>query len=122
MALLVILIAICIVFIVSFMLVWSLHITLSKDEDRPYDYVTFKTFIKVFEQYKYPITSIGNRGIYFSNNTPSEYLLYLTDTVVMIENKCMIFYPISYLRYLFFLREKTKQRNRVKGLWTNGKI
>lgn len=47
-----------------------------------------------------------------------EDILYLHADIVRINGKCMIFYPIDWIKYCIWMRQFQKvNSNRVKGLW-----
>lgn len=101
---------------------WSTHVDMNLDEHLPYDFVTFKTFMKEFEKYKddpnlqkyeWNGKSIFLRGV-------GEYIVYLHANIVKFNGKCMIFYPLDYIKYCLWMKKfnkKPKKRYRVKGLW-----
>ena len=102
---------------------WGVHIDMNKDEKLPYDYVNFETFIKEFEKYQDdPRLDFSRPGSIFLRTSYFNDILYLHADIVRIDNKCMIFYPIDYLKYKIWMKKIHKERDihRVKGLWNGG--
>lgn len=98
---------------------YATHIYMNKKENVPYDYVNFKTFSREFNKYKYSL------GLEYNENGESiflkinnDYILYLHASIVKINGKCMIFYPIDWFKYCIWIKQFNKSKtNRVKGLW-----
>ena len=103
-----------ILFIFWFIISYTCHIEMNKRENLPYDYVNFDTFIKVFNEYfnKYknnPGTKIeyGFDGwsAFFMYDKDYNRIIYLHASIVKFENRCMIFYPLSWIRYCIWMRQ-----------------
>lgn len=99
------------------------HIDMNKGQNLPYDYVSFNTFIREFDKYRY---SLGlehmenGESIFLKGD--NGYVLYLHASIVKINGKCMIFYPIDWFRYCIWIKRFNKPKgNRVKGLWNEKK-
>lgn len=101
---------------------WGTHIEMNKEENLPYDYVTFKTFMREFEKYKDDsrLRIDPSYNSIFLDRSIGDYILYLHVGIVKINNKCMILYPLSYLRYKRWIKKFTTTHERVKGLWNGG--
>lgn len=96
---------------------WFSHVSMNLDERKPYDFVHFKTFLREFDKYKDdPNLEFGwnNKSIFLRKN--GEDILYLHAGIVRINGKCMIFYPIDFIKYNVWMK-KYNGNNRVKGLW-----
>lgn len=104
--------------IAIWLVTWTVHISMNKDQNVPYDFVTFDTFLDVYKFYgNHPKLNITDYGSIFLYDDYDQ-ILYLHAEIVKINNKCMIFYPISYLKYKMWLHNITKKKsNRIKGLW-----
>ena len=102
------------------------HIQMNRDQNLQYDYVNFKTFINVFNEYmdRYKDNSNvnikygyhGSPAVFMRMKYNCNYFIYLHASIVKFENKCMIFYPWSWIKYCIWIRKFTKGKH-VKGLW-----
>lgn len=97
------------------------HIQMNIQENLPYDFVHFRTFLQEFNKYQYSPSLEYNKNYksIFIRNDGSN-ILYLHASIVKFNNKCMIFYPISWIKYSLWIKKKTKKErnsNHVKGLW-----
>lgn len=100
--------------LVVWLMLWLIHRGMNIDECKPYDYVNFKTFIREFEKYKNdPNLTCNCRSIFLSKDDME--ILFLCADVVRIDNKCMIFYPLDYIKYKIWIRKNGAHR--IKGLW-----
>ena len=110
------------VFTIFWFVNWSVHIDMNKEQGLPYDYVTFGTFMREFEKYKddFRLRIDSSYNSIFLDKSFMNYILYLHADIAKINNKCMIFYPVSYLRYKIWIRKFTAHHERVKGLWDGG--
>lgn len=110
-----------IVFTIIFMVEWKVHIDMNKETNSPYDWCTFKTFIKEFNKYKdHPdLNSEYFEDSLFLDNKDGGYAVYLHADIIKFNGKCMILYPHSYLMYRIWKYNFTKKHNsnRVKDLW-----
>lgn len=99
------------------------HIHMNKKEKLPYDYVSFKTFIREFNKYKYnPRLERRENNNSIILKKDNDYVLYLHASIVKIDGKCMIFYPVDWFRYCIWIKRFNKPKgNRVKGLWDGKK-
>ncbi len=102
---------------IGWMIDWSVHISMNKDESKPYDWCTFKTFKKEFDKYinnpKLYIKKYGDYSI-FLDGTGLNRIVYLHASIIRFNDKCMILYPYSWLRYLVWKRNFTKSRIPIK--------
>ena len=120
MIILYVMLAIVFVLMLCFWVSYSTHIYMNKKEQRPYDYVTLNTFVREFNKYKddpdLQKNEWNNKSIFLRKN--DEDILYLHADIVRINGKCMIFYPIDWIKYCIWMRQFQKvNSNRVKGLW-----
>jgi len=104
---------------------YSAHIHMILREDKPYDFVGFKTFIFEFNRYKkdHKISYDKEVNGIFGEDRDD---LYLCASIIRFNNKCMILYPISFFKYCLWTRKVLKEskdgmakRNRIKGLFNN---
>ena len=113
------------IFIILFIVSWTTHIEMNKQQGVPYDWCTFKRFIKEFNKYKdHPELKAGEWGrssIFLCEKFDNGYkdTVYLHANIVQFDGKCMILYPYSYLRYCIWKRNFNKKAvdKRQKGLW-----
>ena len=124
----VILFCICVLQFIIFISSYLTHIHMNKDQNLQYDYVNFKTFINVFNEYMDMYKDNSNVDIKYGyhgspavfmcikNNWNRYYIIYLHADIVKFENKCMIFYPWSYIKYHRWIRKFIAVK-RIKGLW-----
>ena len=121
------LLLVILVWFIYFIACYSTHIEMNKNQNLPYDYVNFKTFKNVFNSYmnKYidnPNIDIeygwhGSPAVFMKNKyNYQNKLIYLHASIVEFENKCMIFYPLSWIRYCIWMKQFSNGK-RVKGLW-----
>lgn len=110
------------VFLVIWMVEWGVHVSMNKDEKLPYDFVTFKTFMKEFEKYKNDPRlqkyKYGGKSIFLEGVEGN--IVYLHASIVKFNGQCMIFYPIDYIKYCLWMKKfnkKPKVNYRVKGIW-----
>ena len=120
MIILYIMLAIIFVLMLCFWVSYSTHIYMNKKEKQPYDYVTLNTFIREFNKYKddpdLQKNEWNNKSIFLRKNDKD--ILHLHADIVRINGKCMIFYPIDWIKYCIWMRQFQKvNSNRVKGLW-----
>ena len=114
--------------LIAWIIDWSVHISMIKDEDKPYDWCTFRTFKKEFDKYKNnPQLHIEKFSDYsiFVKGMNLNYIVYLHANIIKFNDKCMILYPFSWLRYRIWKRNFAKSRNSSKvsnrqvGLFNN---
>ncbi len=100
--------------LIVWMVDWSVHISMNKDETKPYDWCTFKTFKKEFDKH------INNPKLYiekwsdysiFVYGTGLSRIVYLHANIIQFDDKRMILYPCSWLRYRIWKRNFAKSRN-----------
>ena len=120
MIILYVVLAIIFILMLCFWVSYSTHIDMNKQEKLPYDYVTLNTFIREFNKYKddpdLQKNEWNNKSIFLRKNDKD--ILYLHADIVRINEKCMIFYPIDWIKYCIWMRQFQKvDSNRVKGLW-----
>ena len=95
---------------------WKHHVKATKKQvkkdDCYYDYTTFKTFLRYYNNTKYEIEyyNIGN----YEN--PNQIMMINKD-VIRFDNNYMILYPISYYRYRKWMIRNKNNVRRKKGLW-----
>ena len=97
---------------------WSIHVNMNKEEKLPYDFVTFKTFLNEFKKYKddpdLEKYKYNEKSIFLMKD--EKYLVYLHANIVKFNDKCMIFYPIDYIKYCLWMKKfnkKPKENYRV---------
>lgn len=95
------------------------HIKMNKNENLPYDYVNFNTFLKEFNKYrKNPRMKYGDKSIFLKDENFNR-IVHLHANIVEFDGKCMIFKPLSYFKYRRWIKKQCKNKNRIKGLWDN---
>lgn len=100
----------------TYLLSYLVDIDMNISEHLPYDYVHFNTFIQTFAKYKYnPNLKYDNGSIFLKQDGKNVVSLYAS--IVRFNDKCMIFYPISWIKYLLWMKNNFKKRYRVKKLW-----
>lgn len=119
-----ILLFVVVVGFVAWMIDWSVHISMNKGENKPYDWCTFKTFKREFDKHKNnPKLKIENFGDYsiFIYGSYLSRIVYLHANIIRFDDRCMILYPCSWLRYRIWKRSFAKSRipksYRQKGLF-----
>lgn len=103
---------------------YTAHIKMNINQNKPYGYVTFERFIKEFNKYKndsrleydYNYKSIFLR--YYDDKHVYHNYVYLCASIVMFEDKCMIFYPTDWLKYCQWMKKQFRN-NKINGLWDN---
>lgn len=110
--------------IVVLFISWDTHIEMNKKEHLPYDFVTFDRFIEEFNKYKDNVDLKYDKIFNSWFLEKSERTVYIHADIIIFNNKCMILYPISFLRFKLW-EYKNKHLNilnndkRQKGLWDN---
>ena len=102
---------------------WSVHVSMNLDQKLPYDFVTFKTFLKEFNKYKYHHSLRKEKNAIFLDKDNKH--VYIHADIVKFNYKCMILYPVSFLIFQIYIMnftqnkkvKESKVRYRVKGLW-----
>lgn len=117
---------VAIAMLTAWMIDWSVHISMNKYENKPYDWCTFKTFKKEFDKHKnnpkLKIEKFGDYSIFIYGSCLNS-ILYLHANIIRFDDKCMILYPCSWLRYRIWKRSFAKSRllkkepHRQKGLF-----
>ena len=83
------------------------------DQNKPYDWCSFKTFKKEFNKYinnpKLYIQKFGDYSIFLDEDNRYN-ILYLHASIIKFNDKCMILYPFSWLRYCIWKINFTKSR------------
>lgn len=96
-----VLVFVLVISLIWFVSSWATHIDMNKMHKMPYDWVSFKTFIKEFKKYEAHLNlDIDKRfkgSIFLYDNL--RRVVYLHASIVEFNGRCMIFYPLSYLRY-----------------------
>ena len=116
------LVLLCIFAFIAFMVwmvEWTTHIHMNKFRNKPYNWCTFKMFTKEFDKYKdnpeLEKGAFNGESIFlYEGYRP---IVYLHASIIEFEGKCMILYPISYLRYGIWKYRFNKSANRQKNLW-----
>ncbi len=112
-----VLVFVLVISLIWFMISWTTHIDMNKVYKMPYDWVSFKTFMKEFKKYEsHPDLDIDNRfkgSIFLYDGW--RHVVYLHASIVKFNGSCMIFYPLSYLRYCLWKRRFISRRR--KGMW-----
>lgn len=131
--------------LIIFIINYSVHISMIKNEHINYDYADFKTFINEFnkslegeckiynsgfrdsifvDRYKYDTTHVINEKeelIPCKKVLDKHQTAYLHADIIKFVDKGMILYPLSYIRYRLwkkkFIRENINKTKRVKGLF-----
>ena len=114
-------IMIALILFVGLLIMYVTHISMVIDEKKPYDYVSFKTFLRVFNEYnqKYRLIYSDFGSIV---NSGSQTIVYIHADIIRFENKCMILYPLSYVIFKVWKYNKCKTHNRQKGLWKTEEV
>lgn len=98
---------------------WGVHIFMVKGEYKPYDWCDFKTFKKEFDKYKnnpqLHIEKFSDFSI-FVKGMNLNYIVYLHANIIKFNDKCMILYPFSWLRYRIWKRNFVKSEISKKHL------
>lgn len=106
---------------IFFVISWTTHIDMNKKENKPYNWCTFKTFIKEFDKYKnnpkLHVRKVVGETSVFLYGTNYESIVYLHASIIKFNEKCMILYPHSWLRYCIWKRKFTRSFNRQRDLW-----
>lgn len=99
------------------------HIQMNLEEHKEYDYVHFNTFLKEYKKYENDPGlehSYGGKSIFlrkYDGNNNRKEILYLHASIVRINDKCMIFYPLDWFKYCKWMKQFKPKSNKVKGLW-----
>lgn len=110
------------VMIILFLDSYVTHIQMNIGQKKPYDYVTFDRFIKQFNVYKDDSRLEYDKDYnaiflrYYDDKHVYYNEVYLHASIVEFQNKCMIFYPIDWIKYCWWVK-KQFCHNRIKGLW-----
>ena len=96
---------------ILWMVSWIVHISMNIDQNKPYDWCTFKTFKREFDKYKNKLHADDT----FRNSIFLDKTVYLHASIIEFNDKCMILYPHSWLRYCIWKRRFVS--NRQRGLW-----
>lgn len=111
--------------LIPFMSDYLSHIGMNKDQNLPYDWCDFKTFLGEFYKRYDP------KNLEYNTNYKSIFLetwdneshcyihkIHLHASIIKFDNdKCMILYPWSYFKYCRWLKNYEKSK-RSKGLFT----
>lgn len=103
---------------------YDTHIEMNKKEHLPYDFVIFDRFIEEFNKYKDNVDLEYNKLYNSWFLERPKRIVYIHAGIIIFNNKCMILYPISFLRFKLW-EYKNKRFNilnddrRQKGLWEN---
>lgn len=105
------LIAVLIIVFIMLMVVWySFHVSYTKERKCKYDYVTFDTFMRVFNKY---VNKISFNGSWLSCYPD----VYVDEDFIRFGDKYMILYPIDYIKFRWWIRKYKNSNMRQKGLW-----
>ena len=120
--LLFILLTVLIIAIILLATSWEIHISMNVNSGKPYDWCTFNTFMREFNKYK-DDSRLESKN-YFKDSIflydGFRHVVYLHASIIEFDEKCMILYPLSYIRYCIWKYNFTKHNhksNRQKGLW-----
>lgn len=103
-----ILLFLIILLIGAFIISYLIHVDMTKEQNLPYDYVNFTTFLDAFRKYKdNPNVKFGVSKylalLFYDKNGKEVVCLYYN--VVKIDGKCMIFKPLSWIIYSVWIRQ-----------------
>lgn len=122
--LLVVFLFIIMLFMTLFVASYMTHIEMSTGQHKPYDYVTFERFMKEFNKYKDDPRLEYNKSFksiflkYWNDKHTYHYDVYLHASIVMFDDKCMIFYPVDWFKYCIWMKKQFRP-NRSRGMWNN---
>ncbi len=106
--------------LVWWMIDWSVHISMNKNQKKPYNWCSFKTFKKEFDKHKdnpkLYIQQFSDFSIFVDGDGLGDDV-YLHASIVMFNGKCMILYPWSWLRYCIWKRNFAKNFYRQRDLF-----
>ena len=106
--------------LIMFSISWTVHVDMSIEQNKPYDWCTFRTFLKEFDKYKNNpelyIDKIFDNSI-FLYEANCKHVVYLHASIIEFNEKCMILYPHSWMQYCIWQNRFVKSRNRQRGLW-----
>jgi hypothetical protein len=105
------------IIIMVFWACYDTHLQMNESEHIPYGYVHFNTFLKEFEQYEEESGFYTECGGVFLPDSSFGYKVYLHADIVRIDDRCMMFYPMGYLKYKVWFR---RLRRRVKKMQNGG--
>ena len=109
-----VLVFVLVISLIYFMISWATHIDMNKMHEMPYDWVSFKTFMEEFKKYEsHPDLDIDNRfkgSIFLYDGW--RHVVYLHASIVEFNGSCMIFYPLSYLRYCLWKHRLVSRRRK----------
>ena len=95
---------------------WMSHVSVNTSIQKQYYFVNFNTFLKEFNEYKDdPNLFYGWKNSSISLERNGKHVVYIRADVVEINEKCMIFYPIDFLKYKIWIK-KNYSNNRTNGL------
>lgn len=112
-----ILIELLFIFVISndFIISYITHVTLSMEENEEYEWMSFKTFLTKFEKYKnnqnmkygYKYYNETYPGIFLQDCENEEFKekVHLFASIIKIDERCIILYPISWYRYCKWLKK-----------------
>lgn len=107
------LIVLFIVFVLS-LASYITHIQMNIQENLPYKFVSFRTFIREFNKYQHSPNLEYNKNyksIFIKNDGTN--ILYLHASIVKFNDKCMIFYPISWIKYSLWMKKISKKKETI---------
>lgn len=97
---------------------WGTHVSQNKDHAKenkfPYGYTNFNTFLKYFDEYKnWIVKDTCEHSLFSSAKWGDEDYnrYYIHAKIIAIDGKCMILYPISYIRFYFYIKNLVKEMN-----------
>lgn len=118
-----ILIFVAVVGVTSFIIDWIVHIEMNEDRGKPYNWCTFKTFMKEFSKYEnHPdlyVEKWGDISI-FLDGADWEPIVKLHASIIEFNGICMILYPHSWLQYRIWKEKFGKNKileYKQRGLW-----
>ena len=109
--LIIVAIILIIILTVLFLMNYSFHVSFTKERKCKYDYVTFDTFMRVFNKYADKISFNGS----WLSCSPGD--VYVDEDIIRFGDKYMILYPIDYIKFRWWIRKYKNSNMRQKGLW-----
>lgn len=122
--LLVVFLFIIVLLVILFAASYITHVKMNTSQNKPYDYVTFERFMKEFNKYKDDTRLEYDKSFksiflrYWDNEHIYRTDVYLHASIVMFMDKCMIFYPVDWIRYCKWVKRQFRPY-RIRGMWNN---
>ena len=103
---------IIVVMSIYFYVSYTTHIEMNKGRNMPYKFCRMKDFLELYKKYE------KNEDIKYDSHFYSIFLqkhwnniLYLHASIVMVEGNCLIFHPIDWLLYNYWIRKEVKKHS-----------